>query len=168
MKLNSIKTVLLIALSALGLSANAAARAAKSYTCTAFNPVSGYARITYGKKEGERKSRAEIHYGFLVSEVEGGVLSYDPDTVVDLPRAVFSTKVNGVEVPFHMDLFRPWDNETKEVILSGVTYVPAFALAANLPLFARYSGSLEQLDGKVAVPAGFTPTSVVTCRVFFR
>jgi hypothetical protein len=168
MNFSSTKLVLLAAISAISLSATAAPRAAKSYSCTAFNALTGYARITYGKRASERVASARITYGWLVNEVQGGVLVYEPEVTLNFPKAILEVKVNGVVVPVHMDLLRPLEHKSKEVILAGLTYVPSFALAPNLAAFAPFSGTLSHLSYLVPVPVGFTPTSVVTCRVQFQ
>lgn len=169
MFLNSTKLVLLAAFGVMSLSAAAVERTAKTYSCSAFNAVTGYARITYKKERGERVPKARMQYGWLVSELKGGALGYETEAPLNTPvRAILYTKVNGVEVPVHMDLFRPLEHQTKEVILSGLTYVPSFALAPNWTAFAPFSGTLGHLGYLVPVPVGFTPTSVVTCRISFQ
>lgn len=160
--MKSVKLFLFALVSAFTFSAVAETRVAKSYSCSAFNPVTGYARITYKAKS------ARLTYGWFTSDVEDGVLSYDSESALDYPKAVLYTKINGVDVPVHLALLRPLEQESKELVLSGVTYVPHFALAPNFQVFAPFSGYVGYLGSVVPVPVGFTPTSVVTCRISFR
>jgi len=164
----SIKLVLLAALAAPVL-ASAEIRTAESYHCTAFNAFTGYATIKWNKKT-RKKGGAEIRYGWLTSQPRGGLLTYEPNSPLNFPRAILQTELNGATVPVHMDLLRPIEHRSKEVVLAGLTYIPLTVPASGFstPYWTPYTGPIGHLSPLVPLPAGFVPTSVVTCRVSFH
>lgn len=148
----------------------AAQRVAERYTCAAFNPLTGYATITFNEKTKARGARMTSLAG--EQQLHGGRLTYNSSSYSSYPRAVFSIPVKGGDpIQVYMDLLRPLNNDDcegklSEEILSGITYIPLFGVAPGLSLFAPLSG--YGTLPLVPVPAGFVPTSVVTCRVIFR
>lgn len=143
-------------------------RVAERYTCTAFHPVTGYATITY--KERARK-KITMRSVMGETEISGGRLTYNTDSVRSYPRAVFTFEVHKRPVSVYMDLMRPLtdgcEGELTEQILSGVTYVPLFGAVPNgTTLFTPFSGFVG--NPFLPIPVGFVPTSVVTCRIWFK
>lgn len=149
------------------LASAAEPRIAKTYSCNAFNPLTGFAIVTYSKATVRKNGGAVIKYGLLTTETKGGEIAYDPANEMSYPKAVLSTKIGGVDYPVHLDLLRPIDHGSKEAVLAGLTYIPVNTLTV-LPYWAPYYGSTTHLSPIAPVPAGFIPTSVVTCRVTFQ
>lgn len=166
---SSIKLVLLAILAGGSALANAQIRTAQSYHCTAYNAFTGFATIKWNSGT-RRRGGAEIRYGWFTSMAKGGLMTYEPQTEVSVPRAILETRVNGVPVTVHMDLLRPVDHRSKEIVLSGLTYVPVTVppTAWNASFWTPYTGPLGHLSPLVPLPAGYVPTSVVTCRVSFH
>ncbi len=148
-----------------GSLASAEIRNAKSYSCNAYNPLTGFATVTFDAKTRRKSGGAEIRYGWLTTPARGGALSYDTASPLNFPHAVMETKVNGNVVPVYMDLLRPTEHKSKEVVLAGLTYVPVSGFSS--PWIAAYSGTLGHLSALAPLPAGYVATSVVTCRVSF-
>lgn len=144
-----------------------AQRVAERYTCTAFNPATGYATITYSEKA-RGKSRMTSLWG--EKEIRGGRLTYSTSSYTSYPRAVFNIEVAGQPVSVYMDLVRPLkdgcEGQLSDEILTGVTYVPLYGAAVNLFPFIPFAGYAS--NPFIPIPVGFVPTSLVTCRVVFR
>lgn len=144
-----------------------AQRVAERYTCTAFNPATGYATIKYSEKA-RGKTKMSSLWG--EKEIRGGRLTYSTSSYSSYPRAVFDVEVAGRPVSVYMDLVRPLkdgcEGQLSEEILTGVTYIPLYGAAFNWWPFSPLVGYTA--NPFVPVPAGFVPTSIVTCRVVFR
>lgn len=141
-------------------------RIAKSYSCTAYNPATGFASITYKPSKKKSATTAELTYGLVTTPLTDGRLSYDAESPLAFPRAIFTTEVTGTPTTIYMDLLRPI-SDGKKTVVSGVTYVEANAVVPTLALFASYYGWSYSV-GFITVPAGYVVTSVVTCRVNFN
>lgn len=163
-----IKYILFSVIVFTAFAANADIRTAESYHCTAFNPLTGYAFIKWNRQTVRATGGAVIRYGWLENEAKGGLMTYEPEVAVSYPRAVLNTQLNGNEVAVYMDLLRPLEHRSKEVVLAGLTYVPVTVPVSNIWPWNPMSGTLGHLSPIVPLPAGFVPTSTVTCRVKFR
>lgn len=143
-------------------------RVAERYTCTAFHPLTGYATITY-----KERARQKLTMKSLMGETEisGGRLTYNTESIRSYPRAVFSFEINERPVSVYMDLLRPLtdgcEGELTEQILTGITYVPLYGAVPNgTTLFTPLSGFVG--NPFLPIPVGFVPTSFVTCRIWFK
>ncbi len=162
------KFLVLLVSAVLAFPAFAVQRVAERYTCTAFHPITGYASITY-----KEKSRKKVTMKSIMGEadINGGRLTYNTDSLRSYPRAVFSIEVGKRPVSVYMDLLRPLtdgcEGELTEQILTGITYIPIFGAVPNgMTLFTPLSGFTP--NPFLPIPVGFVPTSVVTCRVWFK
>ncbi len=148
----------------MSFSAMAAQRVAERYTCTAYNPLTGFATITYSEK-GRGKAKMTSIVG--EKQIRGGRLTYNTGTLTSFPRATFSVPVNGSPVSVYMDLTRPLkddcEGQLSEDILTGFTYIPLYGATTSYWPFVALTG-----NPFLPVPLGFIPTSMVTCRVIFR
>jgi hypothetical protein len=163
--MKSIKYSLVAFLFSAGFFAHSEVRTAREYLCTAFNPVTGYAELKFPTADKEGVAGTLITYGLAKKSLNGGELSYDSELKHAYPHATLQTVINGVTVPVYLDLARP-RKETKKAKLIGITYIPLFAVIPAAWLFQPYLG-YNPSQTEIPVPAGFVPTSVVTCKVRF-
>ena len=162
-----IKNILLAFLVGAGVSALAETRSSSEYTCTAYNPLTGYAELKYPANEKDGSVGTLMTYGMISKSLSGGEISYDPKLENTYPRATLQTVINGVTVPVYMDLAKPKSARAKKATLIGVTYVPLFAVVPGSWLFQPYMG-YQPGYSDVPIPAGFIPTSIVSCDVRFN
>ncbi len=142
-------------------------RMATEYTCYAFNPMFGFAQINYSQAD---QDKTHLIYGFAKNAIKGGELWYNTEVNTSFPSAVLVVEVNGRPVTAHMVLSRPFDMESDEATLAGITYITV--AQSKMSFFLAWPLSDSVLDGLLAtleipLPAGYLPTSAVTCRVKF-